>query len=83
MPSSRRRSTARTISAVVSPNFERSPVDSTHLPAPLVLRRARTPISGRMPSSREAEITVSSSASRSMVTKTRRPSFWASSAVSM
>ena len=36
---------------MVRPNFERSPVDSTHLPAPLVVSRARTPMSGRMPSS--------------------------------
>ena len=43
-----------TISPVVRPNFERSPVDSTHLPAPLVERRARTPITGRMSRSRAA-----------------------------
>ena len=72
-----------TISAVVRPNFERSPVDSTHLPAPLVLRRARTPMSGRTSSSRAAARMVSSSAARSMVTNTFLPSFWARSAVSM
>ena len=52
MPSARSRSTAATISAVVRPNLERSPVDSTHLPAPLVDSRARTPMTGRMSSSR-------------------------------
>ncbi len=36
MPSLRRRSTASTISTAVRPNLERSPVDSIHLPAPLV-----------------------------------------------
>ncbi len=36
-PLVRRRSTVATISAVVRPNFDRSPVDSTHLPAPLVV----------------------------------------------
>ena len=37
MPTARSRSTVATISAVVRPNLERSPVDSTHLPAPLVV----------------------------------------------
>ena len=83
LPSVRSRSTASTISAVVRPNFERSPVDSTHLPAPRVDSRARMPMSGSMPSSREAARIVSSSARRSMVMTTRRPSFWARSAVSM
>ena len=40
MPRARSFSTAATISAVVSPNLERSPVHSTHLPAPFV-REAR------------------------------------------
>ena len=83
MPSARSLSTAATISAVVRPNFERSPVDSTHLPAPLVVSRARTPITGRRSSSAAAARMVSSSPMRSMVMTTRRPSFWASSAVSM
>ena len=83
IPSARSRSTAATISAVVRPNFERSPVDSTHLPAPFVERRARTPMRGRMPRSREAARIVSSSARRSIVMMTLRPSFWARSAVSM
>ncbi len=76
-------STAATISAVVRPNLERSPVLSTHLPAPFVLRRARTPITGRRSRSREAARIVSSSPRRSMVMTTRRPSFWARRAVSM
>ena len=67
MPSACRRSTVATISAVVRPNFERSPVDSTHLPAPLVLSRARTPMRGRTSRSRAAARMVSSSATRSMV----------------
>ena len=83
MPTARSRSTVATISAVVRPNLERSPVDSTHLPAPLVVRRARTPITGRMSSSAAAARIVSISAMRSMVMTTLRPSFWASSAVSM
>ncbi len=60
--SPRSRSTVATISAVVSPNFDRSPVDSTHLPAPFVESRARTPMTGRMSSSREAARMVPSSA---------------------
>ena len=83
IPSARRRSTVATISLVVRPNLERSPVDSTHLPAPFVTRRARMPRTGRMSSSREAARIVSISAIRSMVMTTLRPSFCASSAVSM
>ena len=83
MPTARSRSTVATISAVVSPNLERSPVDSTHLPAPLVVSRARTPITGRRSRSAAAARIVSSSPMRSIVITTRRPSFWASSAVSM
>ena len=83
MPTERSFSTADTISAVVSPNFDRSPVDSTHLPAPLVVSRARTPMTGRRSRSEAAARIVSSSPTRSMVMTTRRPSFWARSAVSM
>ncbi len=61
IPTARSFSTADTISAVVSPNLERSPVDSTHLPAPLVVSRARTPITGRRSSSAAAARMVSSS----------------------
>ena len=80
---SRSRFTAAMISAVVSPNFDRSPVESTHLPAPLVDSRARTPITGRRLRSAAADRIVSNSPSRSIVMTTRRPSFCASSAVSM
>src|SRR4030042_789251 len=83
IPTARSSSTAETIPAVVSPNLERSPVDSTHLPAPLVVSRARTPITGRRSSSAAAARMVSSSPLRSIVMTTRRPSFWARSAVSM
>ncbi len=73
MSSARSRSTASTISAAESPNFERSPVESTHLPAPLVVSRARTPRCGRMPSSREILITRSSSWKRSITMIGVRP----------
>ena len=53
MSSARSRSTASTISAAVRPNFERSPADSIHLPAPCAVSLARTPMCGRMPSSRD------------------------------
>ena len=65
MPSLRRRSTASTISTAVRPNLERSPVDSIHLPAPLVVSRARTPMWGRMPSSCEVLMISSTSRKRS------------------
>jgi len=83
MPTPRSFSTVSTSSLVVRPNFERSPVDSTHLPAPLVARRARTPMMGVMSRSRLAAMMVSTSATRSTTMMTLRPSFWASSAVSM
>ncbi len=82
MSSARRRSTAVTISSAESPNFERAPVDSTHLPAPFVARRTRTPRWGRIPSSRAVLITRSISWKRSITTIGVRPSFWASSASS-
>ncbi len=47
---SRSLSTSITVSVAVSPNLERSPVDSIHLPAPRVVSLARTPMWGRMPS---------------------------------
>ena len=50
-PRSRSRSRAATISPGVRPNFERSPLESTHLPAPLADRRARIPRRGTTPSS--------------------------------
>jgi hypothetical protein len=58
---SRSLSTRFTISVAVSPNFERSPVDSIHLPAPLVVSLARTPMCGRMPSRRDTCSSRSSS----------------------
>jgi len=58
---SRSRSINITISVDVSPNFERSPVDSIHLPAPLVVSFARTPMCGRMPSRRDTCNSSSSS----------------------
>ena len=82
MSSVRSRSTASTISSAESPNFERSPVDSTHLPAPRAVSRARTPMCGRMPSSREVLITRSISWKRSTTMIGVRPSRCASSAVS-
>ncbi len=83
MSSARSRSTASTISSAESPNFERSPVDSIHLPAPFVVRRARTPRWGRMPSSRAVLITRSISWKRSITTIGVRPRRCASSASSM
>ena len=83
IPAARSRSTVATISAVVRPNLDRSPVDSTHFPAPFVVRRARTPMTGRRLRSAAAARIVSSSPIRSMVMTTRRPSFCARSAVSM
>ena len=83
IPTPRSFSTVSTSSEVVSPNFERSPVDSTHLPAPRVERRALTPMIGLMPRSRLAAMMVSTSATRSTTMMTFRPSFCASIAVSM
>ena len=53
--------------------MERSPVDSTHLPAPFVVSRARTPITGRRSSSAAAARIVSSSPMRSIVITTLAP----------
>jgi hypothetical protein len=71
-----------TISVDESPNFERSPEESTHLPAPLVDSFTRTPMLGLMSSALDARRISSSSWKRSMTMNGRRPSFCASNAVS-
>ncbi len=82
MSSERSRSTASTISAAERPNFDLSPVDSTHLPAPRLASRARTPMWGLMPSSAAVLITRSISWKRSITITGVRPRRWARSAVS-
>ena len=82
IPASVRKRTASIRSREESPNFERSPPDSSQWPAPRADSRARAPSLGRTPVRSATRWISPSSDGFSTTSTTWRPSFEASSAVS-